>query len=109
MNRSILMLALVAALGLSACERQPDRRHRSRPGCRARPRRSAGRTRCQGNTGYTGQTGAQGETGYTGQTGAQGDTGYTGQPGETGQTGETGKTGPGTTVIVEPSPAPQTN
>lgn len=89
MNRSILMLALVATLGLSACERQPAVVTVAAP---------AGEP---GPAGPPGETGAQGNTGYTGQTGAQGDPGYTG---ETGATGKTGATGSGTTVIVEPAP-----
>jgi len=82
MNRSILMLALVAALGLSACQRQPT--VVTVPAPVAEP----------GPAGPQGEPGVQGNTGYTGQTG---------------QTGETGKTGTGTTVIVEPPTAPKTN
>ena len=85
MNRSILMLALVAALGLSACERQPAVVTVPAPAAEPGPPGPQGEPGAQGNTG---------NTGYTGQTGAQ---------------GETGKTGTGTTVIVEPSPPPKTN
>jgi hypothetical protein len=85
MNRSILAFAVVAALGLSACERQPT--VVTVPATLAEP----------GPPGPQGEPGVQGNTGYTGQTGATGDT------------GATGKTGTGTTVIVEPAPAPNTN
>ena len=82
MNRSILMLALVAALGLSACERQPT--VVTVPAPAAEP----------GPAGPQGEPGVQGEPGYTGQTG---------------DTGQTGETGTGTTVIVEPAPEPKAN
>jgi hypothetical protein len=76
MNRSILMLALVAALGLSACDREPT--VVTVPVPAAEP----------------GPAGPQGEPGVQGNTG---------------ETGQTGETGTGTTVIVEPPPAPKTN
>lgn len=97
MNRSILTIALVAALGLSACERQPT--VVTVAPAPAEP----------GPAGPQGEPGAQGDTGYTGQMGETGHMGETGQMGETGHMGETGETGPGTTVIVEPSPPPEAN
>jgi len=100
MNRSTLMLALVAALGLSACERQPTVVTVPAPAAEPGPAGPQGEPGVQGDTG---------NTGYTGQTGAQGDTGMMGQTGETGMMGQTGETGPNTTVIVEPSPPPPTN
>ena len=60
MNRSILMLALVAALGLSACERQPTVVTVPAPVAEPGPAGPQGEPGVQGNTGYTGQTGAQG-------------------------------------------------
>ena len=75
MNRSILLTALLATLGLAACDR---------PAVVAVPVPVA----------VPGPAGPQGATGETGNTG---NTGYTGA---TGNTGATGKTGDGTTVIV---------
>ncbi len=71
MNRSILMLALVAALGLSACERQPTVVTVPAPVAEPGPAGPQGEPGVQGNTGYTGQSGAQGDTG-TGETGETG-------------------------------------
>jgi hypothetical protein len=82
MKRSILMMALLAALSLSACERQPT--VVTVPAAEPVP----------GPAGPQGETGAQGQTGEMGQTG---------------DTGATGETGDGTTVIVEPSPPPKSN
>lgn len=75
MNHSILLTALLATLGLAACDR---------PTMVAVPVPVA----------VPGPAGPQGATGETGNTG---NTGYTGA---TGSTGATGKTGDGTTVIV---------
>ena len=72
MNHSILLTALLATLGLAACDR---------PAVVAVPVPVA-------VPGPAGPQGATGETGNTGYTGA------------TGNTGATGKTGDGTTVIV---------
>ena len=72
MNHSILLTALLATLGLAACDR---------PTMIAVPVPVA----------VPGPAGPQGATGNTGNTG------YTGA---TGSTGATGKTGDGTTVIV---------
>ena len=74
MNRSVLMLALVATLGLSACERQPAVVTVAAPAAEPGP------------------------------AGPQGETGAQGQMGNPGMMGEPGKTGTGTTVIVEPPP-----
>jgi hypothetical protein len=115
MNRSILMIALIAALGLSACDRQPTviavpapAAEPGPPGPQGAPG-ATGQAGEAGQTGYTGATGDTGQTGYTGATGATGDTGYTGATGETGDTGKTGAPGGATTVIVEPAPPPQGN
>ena len=77
MNRSILILALFAAVGLAACD--------NRPAVVTVP--------------------AVAVPGPAGATGATGATGSTGNTGSTGDTGATGKAGSGTTVIVTP-PAP---
>jgi len=94
MNRSILMIALVAALGLTACDRQPTVVTVPPPAVEPGP---------------PGPQGAPGATGTTGQTGDTGQTGYTGATGDTGETGKTGAPGGATTVIVEPAPPPQGN
>jgi hypothetical protein len=65
MNRSILILALVAALGLSGCERQPTVVAVPAPAAEAGPAGPQGETGAQGNTGYSGQTGDTGQTGAT--------------------------------------------
>ena len=93
MKRSLILISLVLAGGLAACDRDvvvvPPA---STPG-------PAGPAGPAGETGNTGNTGATGSTGYTGATGS---TGYTGA---TGNTGATGKTGDQTTVIVVTPPA----
>lgn len=94
MNHSILMLALVATLGLAACDNKPEVIYMPPPA--AGPPGPAGPTGATGNTGNTGNTGS---TGDTGGTGAQG------SPGFDGSKGETGKPGDGTTVIVVPPAA----
>lgn len=80
MNHSILLTALLATLGLAACDR---------PAVVAVPVPVA----------VPGPAGPQGATGETGNTG---NTGYTGS---TGSTGATGRPGDGTTVIVVAPPA----
>lgn len=95
MKRSTLILSLLAALGLGACDKPtvinvPAQAPVPGP---AGPKGATGET---GSTGYTGSTGATGETGSQGSTGATGDTG---------NTGPTGKPGLGSTVIVVPPPA----
>ena len=54
MNRSILMLALVAALGLGACERQPAVVTVPAPAAEPGPPGPQGEPGVQGNTGKTG-------------------------------------------------------
>jgi hypothetical protein len=54
MNRSILMLALVAALGLSACERQPTVVTVPAQAAEPGPPGPQGEPGVQGNTGKTG-------------------------------------------------------
>ena len=83
MNHSILLTALLATLGLAACDR---------PAVVAVPVPVA----------VPGPAGPQGATGETGNTGNTGNTGYTGS---TGSTGATGRPGDGTTVIVVAPPA----
>jgi hypothetical protein len=97
MNRSILMIALVTALGLSACDREPTVVTVPVPAVEPGP---------PGPQGAPGATGTAGQAGETGQTGDTGQTGYTGDTGDTGKTGAPGGT---TTVIVEPAPPPQNN
>lgn len=80
MKYSMIIAILVAALGLSACERGTDT------------------TVVVPATGQ-GPAGPQGEPGNKGNDGA---TGNTGAQGETGQTGDTGKTGDGDTIVVMP-------
>lgn len=81
MNRSMLMLALLAALGLSACEK-PTVINLPPPVPVAVP----------------------------GPPGPQGATGYQGEPGRPGYQGEAGQPGSNTTVIVTPpASAPTTN
>jgi len=82
MNRSILILTVLATLGLSACDRQP-----------------AVVTVPATNVPVPGPAGA------TGATGATGNTGSTGQQGSPGYTGDTGQPGTGTTVILVPPAA----
>jgi len=57
MNRSILVLALVAALGLSACERQPTVVTVPAPAAEPGPAGPQGEPGVQGDTGNTGETG----------------------------------------------------
>jgi hypothetical protein len=102
MKYSLLLTALVAAVALSACEKQPVVVNNPVPVAVPGPAGPAGAT---GNTGNTGATGSQGYTGDSGATGAQGASGYDGAKGATGATGDTGATGGNTTVIVPP-PAP---
>lgn len=96
MNHSILLTALLATLGLAACDR---------PAVVAVPVPTAvpGPAGPQGATGDTGSTGNTGNTGYTGSTGATGNTG------NTGNTGATGRPGDGTTVIVVPAASAPSN
>lgn len=87
MKHSILTLALLATLGLAACDNRPEVIY-------VPP--------AAGTPGPAGPTGATGNTGNTGNTGS---TGSTGSPGYDGSKGDTGKPGEGTTVIVMPPAA----
>ena len=87
MNHSILMLALLGALSLAACDK---------PTVINLPPTSAG---------VPGPAGAQGATGNQGADGSKGATGSQGNQGNDGNQGATGKSGDGTTVIVMPSAA----
>ena len=82
MNRSILIPALFAVVGLAACDK-PTVVNVPAP-----------------TSTVPGPAGPQGNTGSTGSTGATGNTG---------NTGATGKTGDGTTVIVVPAASAPSN
>lgn len=90
MNKSLLALALVAVVGLAACDR---------PAVVAVP---ASPVVVPGPAGPAGPAGATGATGSTGSTGYTGATGSTGSAGDTGATGAAGKSGVGTTIVVVP-------
>ena len=92
MKYSMLFAALIATLGLSACDYW---RPAATPAVVVVPGPAV-----PGPTGATGATGATGSTGDTGSRGSTGNTGATGFTGDTGATGDTGKTGGGTVVIV---------
>jgi hypothetical protein len=107
MKYSLLLAALVAMLGLGACEKttvaNPAPTIVAVPG----PAGAPGPTGATGATsdavvvaGPTGATGASGATGATGATGYDGAKGATGATGAEGTKGETGKTGGDTVVIV---------
>ena len=85
MNRLILVTAMFASLGLTACYQEPA----STPGPTVVVPGPAGPQGATGDTGSTGNTGSTGSTGDTGQTGDTGNTGDTGQTGDTGATGDT--------------------
>ena len=91
MNHTISMLALLAAVSLTACDRPTVINNPTTP------------------VAVPGPAGATGATGSTGATGNTGNTGYTGATGNTGSTGATGKSGDGTTVIVVPPAASAPN
>jgi Collagen triple helix repeat (20 copies) len=90
MNQSIPLAAMLALLGVSACDRPTV----VVPAAAAQP----------GPPGPAGPAGPQGDTGYQGN---QGNQGTDGVQGATGDTGKAGKTGDGTTVIVVPPPEPK--
>ena len=90
MNRSLLISAVLATLGLAACDR---------PAVVAVPVPVA----VPGPAGPAGATGSQGNDGATGATGSQGN------QGNDGNKGATGKTGQGTTVIVLPGASAPAN
>jgi hypothetical protein len=93
MNYSMLMATLLAALGLSACER---------PNVVNVPPATVSVPGPAGPAGATGATGATGASGVQGVQGATGSEGMQGSPGYDGSKGEPGKTGAGSTVIVVP-------
>lgn len=90
MKYSTLLLTLLAALGLSACDRPTIVNTPATP--------VAVPVTVPGPAGPAGATGATGATGNMGYEGSKGDTG------ETGQTGARGNTG-GDTIVVVPAPA----
>jgi hypothetical protein len=90
MKNSMLILAVLATLGLSACDR---------PAVVAVPVPVA----VPGPAGPTGATGGQGATGSTGDTGSQGSQGNQGNQGNDGSKGAPGRPGDGTKVIVVPA------
>jgi len=90
MNRTLLITALLATLGLAACDKPTIVNVPATP------------VAVPGPAGPQGEAGSQGATGYQGNEGVQG---ATGSQGNEGIQGETGKTGEGTTVIVVPAEA----
>jgi hypothetical protein len=93
MNRSMLMLALLAVLSLGACERTTVVEPPATPAA------------------VPGPAGPQGETGDPGKKGETGDPGRRDDIGDPGTRDDTGKAGDGPTVIetppAEPAPAPE--
>lgn len=105
MKKYSFILALIAAFGLSACEKTVNNPAPvvKTPDTVIVPvpvPGPAGKAGADGATGATGNSGASGMTGATGDTGATGNTGNTGTDGAKGDTGKTGKTGD--TIIVVP-------
>ena len=92
MNKYLLATAVVAVMGLAAC----DRATVIVPGTPVA---------VPGPAGPQGATGSQGAGGATGNTGATGNQGNQGNDGNKGDTGKTGAGG-GTAVIVVPAEAP---
>lgn len=95
MRFSIVIVATLSALALSACDRTPVVVPAAAPAAVLVP--------VPGPAGPQGATGApaeQGATGATGATGAMGATGSTGMMGADGVQGEKGKTGTDTVVVV---------
>jgi hypothetical protein len=84
MKNSTLVLALVAVLGLGACDKPTVVNVPATPAA---------------------VPGPAGPPGATGATGSQGSQGAQGDAGSTGNKGEPGKTGDGTTVVVMPPAA----
>lgn len=106
MKHTLLLAALLATLGLAACDRTvvTPPTTVAVPG----PAGATGATGSTGSTGSTGNTGATGASGAgvavpgpAGATGATGATGAMGSPGYDGAKGDTGKTG--NTVVVVPA------
>lgn len=101
MKNSMVLSAVLVALTLSACEKQPTV---VVPAVVTVPG-PAGPTGATGSSGQTGSTGSAGATGDTGAVGNTGDTGATGSAGGTGAKGEPGKTGGDTIVVIPPAPS----
>ena len=104
MKYSMLFVSIIAAVGLSACDKPS-----TVVNVPATPVAVPGPAGPQGAPGVQGDTGTQGNTGAQGYEGAQGDTGKTGSQGyegAQGETGKTGKTGDGAVIIV-PVPTEQ--
>jgi Collagen triple helix repeat (20 copies) len=92
MSKYLLVSAMLAVLGLTACDR-PTVIVPATPVAVPGP---------AGPQGATGSKGAEGNTGSAGNTGNTGNTGATGSQGDTGKTGAGG----GTAVIVVPAETP---
>ena len=115
MKNSLLLAALIATLGLAACEKTVVAPPATAPVVvvpgPAGPAGATGATGATGSTvavpGATGATGATGAAGATGYDGAKGSTGSTGSTGATGASGATGDTGAdgkqGDTVVIVPA------
>ena len=101
MKYSILVVTVLSALALGACERATV----------VVPANTVnvpvpGPAGPQGAPGATGATAEKGATGSTGSTGATGATGAEGVAGAEGAKGDRGRTG-GNTVVIVPEPAPR--
>lgn len=90
MNHTLLIGALLAVAGLTACDR---------PVVVTPPGPAVNVPGPAGPTGATGATGNQGNQGYQGSVGTPG---ATGSQGSDGVKGDPGRTGSGSTVIVMP-------
>lgn len=95
MKKYLLVSAMLAALGLTACDR-PTVVMPTTPVVVPGP---------AGPQGATGSQGAEGNKGNTGNTGAMGNQGNQGNDGTKGDTGKTGAGG-STAVIVVPAETP---
>lgn len=100
-----LILALLATLGLSACEKTVNNPAPvvAAPDTVVVPVAVPGPAGEPGKTGADGASGASGATGATGATGNAGDAGTPGADGAKGDTGKTGKTGGDTVIVVPPA------
>lgn len=97
MSKYLLVSAMLAVLGLTACDR-PTVIVPATPVVVPGPA-------VPGPAGPQGATGSQGVDGNTGSTGNTGNTGNTGATGSQGDTGKTGAGG-GTAIIVVPAETP---
>ncbi len=95
MRFSVVIVAALSALALSACERAPVVVPSVAPATVLVP--VPGPAGPQGATGAPAEKGATGATGATGEMGA---TGSTGMMGADGAKGDQGKTGTGSIVVV---------